>query len=569
MDHFNAIRGTVTVGGTGNLTVSATGAGKGRPLSTLTSGWTGGLRFDDPNGVDWEISLCTMLTTTTLSRDTLLCSSTGSKVSLAAGATVLQTVVAEQLNSFLSAVDISYSTAIPLTRPGNSYMASQTVGGALTFTAAAGAVRGALVYLRLIADGTNIPNYSAFKEWGGSLGYDNRNGIENQMQFFFDGFNYFVSISQALGAVAIVTPTAITLSGPTDGIISTASSNYSVNTDGVRSASVVVAPTPVANVTFTPSSVTLAAGTSPATFTATSTTTGAKSIAVTNNGGLANPSAITFTVAAAATAPATMAAPVATAGDTTASVVMVAPSNGGSAITGYTVTSSPAGMTDSNAGSTSLTHLMTGGTNGTAYTFTARATNTIGTSAASPASNSVTPTAAVPRYINRAFLNESGTSPNFVYTGTGQGYDGTGQGGISSVALQAGVDGYWEHTIGSMGNCEPMLGVLAGTAPVSFSSIPYILWASGGAFKQFTSGSQSATATAGTSANSTIMRMTRTNSNQATATLTASCSNDGGTTYTNLHSWTGVSTGILRFIGIMGGGPTPGTFTNLKSSGLS
>lgn len=112
------------------------------------------------------------------------------------------------------------------------------------------------------------------------------------------------------------------------------------------------------------------------------------------------PSSVTNNVGAAATAPAQMAAPVATAGDTTASVVMVAPSNGGSTITGYTVTSSPAGGTDSNAGTTGLTHAMTGLTNGTAYTFTATATNSIGTSTPSPASNSVTPSAAAYTTLN-------------------------------------------------------------------------------------------------------------------------------------------------------------------------
>ena len=58
-------------------------------------------------------------------------------------------------------------------------------------------------------------------------------------------------------------------------------------------------------------------------------------------------------------------------------------SNGGSAITGYTVTSNPAGGVDSNAGSTATTHVVTGLTNGTAYTFTVVATNAVGSSAPS------------------------------------------------------------------------------------------------------------------------------------------------------------------------------------------
>ncbi len=68
-------------------------------------------------------------------------------------------------------------------------------------------------------------------------------------------------------------------------------------------------------------------------------------------------------------------------------------SNGGSSITGYEVTPSPAtgGWSDSDAGSTALTHLITGLTNGTAYTFTVRATNANGTGLPSSPSNSVTP----------------------------------------------------------------------------------------------------------------------------------------------------------------------------------
>jgi len=73
-----------------------------------------------------------------------------------------------------------------------------------------------------------------------------------------------------------------------------------------------------------------------------------------------------------------------------ATVTFTAPSyNGGLPVTSYTVTSSPGGFTASGA-SSPLT--VTGLASNTAYTFTITATNGIGTSAASSASNSITAT---------------------------------------------------------------------------------------------------------------------------------------------------------------------------------
>lgn len=76
-------------------------------------------------------------------------------------------------------------------------------------------------------------------------------------------------------------------------------------------------------------------------------------------------------------------------GNAQASIAFTAPANdGGSALTGYTVTSIPGGFTGT--GTTSPI-TVTGLTNGIAYTFTVAATNAIGTGPASAASNSVTP----------------------------------------------------------------------------------------------------------------------------------------------------------------------------------
>ena len=130
--------------------------------------------------------------------------------------------------------------------------------------------------------------------------------------------------------------------------------------------------------------------------------------------GLTNGTAYTFTVSAInavgeglpssnsnsvtpATVPGVPVIGTATGGDASATVTWTAPaSNGGSAITGYTVTAADS-TTPANGGQACtwttgpLTCSVTGLTNGDSYTFTVTATNGVGIGASSVASNSVTP----------------------------------------------------------------------------------------------------------------------------------------------------------------------------------
>jgi hypothetical protein len=124
--------------------------------------------------------------------------------------------------------------------------------------------------------------------------------------------------------------------------------------------------------------------------------------------GLANATSYTFTVMAtnaAGTGPASApsnqievgvpSAPTgvtATGGSAQASVSWSAPSNDVSPVTSYTITASPGGATAAVTGSPPATNgTVTGLANGTSYTFTVTATNSVGTGPASGPSNAVVP----------------------------------------------------------------------------------------------------------------------------------------------------------------------------------
>ncbi|MFA7252268.1 MAG: glycine-rich domain-containing protein [Candidatus Paceibacterota bacterium] len=109
-------------------------------------------------------------------------------------------------------------------------------------------------------------------------------------------------------------------------------------------------------------------------------------------GNSATPKTRTVTVIASETVPDAPTIGTATAGNATSTITYTAPGNdGGSAILYYTVTSSSTGAVISATTTSSTTATLTGLTNGTAYTFSVKATNAIGTSASSSASNPVTP----------------------------------------------------------------------------------------------------------------------------------------------------------------------------------
>ena len=113
-------------------------------------------------------------------------------------------------------------------------------------------------------------------------------------------------------------------------------------------------------------------------------------VTATNAAGVSAPSSATSSATLAAGEPDPPAAPSVSAASGSVDVSWLPPADGGSAITGYTVTSAPGGQTcTATAPATSCT--VAGLTNGTDYTFTVTATNALGTSDPSNASKDATP----------------------------------------------------------------------------------------------------------------------------------------------------------------------------------
>lgn len=447
--------------------------------------------------------------------------------------------------------DIPFATAVPLTSGGIAYMPAQYVSSVLAFTPGASPVKNSQAYVVLIADGVNAPTFTGFKEWGGSLGYDNRAGIANQVQFFYDGFDKYYSVSQLVGAVPVPSAAAsVTLTGPAGGVVSMASSNFTVGVapvGGAITGTLRVTPSDGgAGGTFAPAYRDLTTATPSGTFTYTPASTGGKTISVTNNGGLNNPANIAFTVTAAATAPGAPTIGTATGGDASASVAFTAPSNdGGAAILDYTVTASPGGATATGATSPII---VTGLTNGTAHTFTVKARNAVGSSVASAASNSVTPAAAaaaVARYGQLGSVTESGASPNYIYTATsGAGTVGYSGYGILTTKFQSGVDGSVAQRFPAALVNAFIWGLSTSATPVNFGSLSYGIYVNAGGDYSVITGGSIGTPSPGTGglkfAANDLMRLQRVGT-----TINAQFSKNNGSSWTTFHTWSSASTAAL------------------------
>lgn len=174
--------------------------------------------------------------------------------------------------------------------------------------------------------------------------------------------------------------TTTTLTGPSSGTVGVASTNFTVGADGSITGTVTVTPSDGGGGgTFTPTSVAISSGTPTATFTYTPASTGAKSITLSNNGGLSNPSAWTYTSNAAG-APTSGTASLSSVTSSTINITCGAASSGTSPYTYQWYRSTTANFTPGAgnllSGATSLTYADSASLSaGTTYYYKCRTTD--------------------------------------------------------------------------------------------------------------------------------------------------------------------------------------------------
>jgi len=212
--------------------------------------------------------------------------------------------------------------------------------------------------------------------------------------------------------------------------------------------------------TSTPGGFTASGAGSPLTVTGLQSATSYTFAVTGTNASATGPASSASSSITATTVPATPSAPTATDSGSgraynngAASVAFTAPATGGSAITGYTVISSPGGFTGTGS-SSPIT--VTGQQSATAYTYTITATNANGTSTASSASASATATT-VPQAPTIGTATDGGTGSTATVTYTAGATGGAAVSTFTATSSPGGVTGTGASPI-------TVSGLTAGTA---------------------------------------------------------------------------------------------------------
>lgn len=326
MASADRIKETTTSTGTGNLTLLGAATGFKTLGSFFTPAQTGiTLAITSASGTEWEISKCTYIDATHVSRDTVIASSNADAlVNFSAGTkNVFYTLSADDAAKLAGALSAS-ATTIANQATSKLLIVESGVPKQITvndFLASVGQTVGSLTAAGALA-GSNIITIS-------------QDGGATEVRTTLTALAAYV-------ASTLTTATAVTMSGPTAGNVSVASTNFSIAANGLITGTVIVTPSDGGGGgTFTPTTVSISSGSPTATFTYTPASTGTKTISVTNNGSLTNPSNISYSVSAAGATAVTMSGPTSGtngvastnftvgANGTITGTVVVTPSDGG------------------------------------------------------------------------------------------------------------------------------------------------------------------------------------------------------------------------------------------------
>jgi hypothetical protein len=487
-----------TTTGTGPLTLAETPPSDKQGLRGYGMGV--GIDYSILLGNQWEVGHGVLVDgPLRLMRAPTSSSMGGALVDFVAGTKkVYGTVSADTLSKMQLALDVAFSFAVPLSVRGDTRMQpAQSVTSAITFTAGPNPVAMARAYARLIADGVagHVPAFLGFKEMVGSAGYDNRAGIVNMVQFLYDGWDYWYTIWQAVGATAAdVTPPTEVSAIVSDGAASSVDimfseamdTNYvpaagSLTASGHTVTALVFVSSILARATVTGAYVNGAAA---SVLAYTKPTSNYFRDLSGNALETFSGKAITNNVGVAATKPVAPTIGVAVAGDGYIDVYFTRNGNGGSAVIDSKATLS----TGQNAtGTTSPIRVVA--PNGTAATATVQDRNAINYSDPSAASNSVTPAAAVVTSVRM-----QGTKSNDVVESNSAPWDyasplgATGASGIvSTLILPAATDGEVVFEVETLSG-DFMVGVAYSNTIAAYSDLAKraSIWSNGGtAYKTF------------------------------------------------------------------------------------
>ena len=458
-------------------------------------------------------------------------------------------------------VAIAFNGTVPFTQ--NAVMPRQQVRGAVTFAPnAGGAVTGATVETSLVADGTNAPGFSGFKEWGGSAGYLNSAGTVNYVQFRFDGLDYTYSVVQVINPVAAPVLTGAAANSGQNAVTLTYSK--ALNTGQVPTQSAFTLTN--SGGAQTVSAVAIAGST--VTLTTSRTMASTDAVAVAYSPPATSPLASSDGENAGAVA--AFAVPVATSGAPSNTVAPTLSSTTATTGTTLTVTTgtwsnSPTGFTyqwayaDTSAaisGATASSYTPVAGDVGHTLKCTVTATNANGSAAAaSNTSGAVTATSAAvfARYttLNAQMVETvNGSGYNYGTAVGGQNFAGGFGTGVTGTKLAAATaSGYHAAKVAvlsSSGGC--MIGFQTGAAAANYQAIKYGLYTDGtsGNWKivSFGGGNVAAQTPVAIAAND-FGRVRKGSGN-----VFAEVSKDSGTTWTTIYTWAAVASEDLYAIGL-------------------